>query len=179
MKRRHLPVLERTAVQEQKLDPGLTNSISKTSGYQASLSLYIHTPTGLHFISFTSFHTGVDVLFSHFQRAVSLLQAYLLSHTLCFSSTPSSPSLFSSHTTLSPSLWRNKVKLSTGFTVLLCRSVARWSIQQNMYSRGKERNAGKSLCSGLLMSYKLENTALSKTSLCSPSNKWEGIWLSR
>lgn len=71
------------------------------------------------------------------------------------------------------------MKLSTDFKVPLCRSVARWNIQQNMHNRGKERNARKSLCSGLLMSYELENTAPSKTSLCSPSNKWEGIWLRR
>ena len=179
MKRCHLPVLQCTAVQEQKLNSGLTNSISKISGYQVSLPLQIQTSTGLHFISFMPSHTGVDVLFSYLQTAISLLQAYLLSDTLCFSSAPSSPSLFSPCKTLSHCLWRNKVKLPTGFKVLLCRSVARWSVQQNIRSMGKERNAGKSLCSGLLMSYELENTAPSKTSLCSPSNKWEGIWLRR
>lgn len=49
MERLHLPVLQCTAVPEQKLNPALTNSVSKTSGYQASLPLCIHTPTGLHF----------------------------------------------------------------------------------------------------------------------------------
>lgn len=66
-----------------------------------------------------------------------------------------------------------------GFKVLLCGAVARRSVQQNMQSRGERRNRGKLLYSGLLMSYERENTAPAKTSLCSPSNKWEGVCLRR
>lgn len=53
-------------------------------------------------------------------------------------------------------------------------------LQGGAYSRirtaGEDRGRLESL-SGLLMSYKLENTDSSRTSLCSPSKEWEGIWL--
>lgn len=125
------------------------------------------------FISFTSWHTDVDVLFSHLHRAISLL----FSHSPYFYSAPSSHSLFSPCKTLSYSLWRNKMKLWSDFKVLLCRSAARWSTQQTMCSTEREKKPGKSIFLGLLMSYKLENTDSSGTSPHSHPKDWECVWL--
>lgn len=163
-KRCHLPVLQCTAVQNKNWILVSLTALAKHQDLFACFSKFIPLQV---FISFTSLHTEVDVLFSHLQTAVSLL----LSHSPCFYSAPSSPSLFSPCKTLSYSLWGNKMKLWSDFKVLLCRSAARWSIQQNMHSRGRQRKAGNSLFSGFLMSYKLENTDSSRTSLCSPSKE--------
>lgn len=72
----------------------------------ASLNSY---PTGLHYISFTSFHKVV-MFFSHLQTARLLLWTYFLSHALWFSSSPTSP-LFLTHKSL-PEIFQQASKSS-------------------------------------------------------------------
>lgn len=101
MNRCCFPFFQGKAVREQKLNSGLTNNFSITSGYQVS-SLSKLTPLLVFTSSLSLLSIQASMSFSPTSSHPCItVQNLHLSHTLWFSSAPSSPSLFSPHKTLS------------------------------------------------------------------------------
>lgn len=170
----HLPVLQHTAVQGQKLNSGLSNSAGKTSrisSLPAFLNSYPYS-SALSFFPHRWWCPFLPLPNSH----ITAPSPPPFPHPVFLQCSWLSNSVFSPEDTVSFLVEENSDAFNRlqGPPLQISFKV---SIQQNMQSRGKGRNGGKSLCPGLLMSYELQNTAGFKTSHCSPSNKGEGICL--